>query len=738
MTLGLPEAVIAWLTARYGDKALQGAGRLILGDDQQRVLGRVVSDAIRETVDHLTDGRPDCDREYLLIVLMREETPAKLHIDDMPTLNAVVLDWITSLNEPGYDGGQGVLDLNGIDADELTALLTLEIILGVTQDALHGGPLTPIVQYWNFERLLALAEPQGRAVEEAQRKLETIEHMLSELHARPSLAKSLGTVGLSTDASQIPRPSELHLVARTRLISTGEKLLADKSNILCIWGGPGVGKTVLARQIARRLAPENAIETIRLGNSRTFCMDIAAIALRSGQPAETWSEAACLLHLRQILLESRGKRIFIVDNVTSADEAFAIVPDGAKALTIITSRELLDRQDIAELRVDEFDEHESMLAVESLLPTIDHSKAAKLGDILSRHPLAIDHVCRYCANIMSGTVDTAIAALQEDPIRAFSAMEDGNSAEPRLIETYRNTLDSLEGSTTLTVLDAFLWLGSSGLVRHEIFLPFLRHLFPGSLGEIQINAAGDELERRGLLDEREGALVMHPLTFDVLRRLRPQTVTTMLVQFFEFLSEHPHDNDYIAILSKELERGAIAWPETSPEAPNWLLCLDEQTWVKFSRRRVNGRKRTEATLYDVRPNAVWEFTGKSSPARISFSESKKFCQAIRLYNLSADCLYFHDPADVHISEPDSHGHTLVPTLEQDQDGVAQALCGKRWVPQTIRTEGLPNCPRCQELRELRSKAPYSKGCLHWEQGKGRPCSFCGRSRKEAACLTVVC
>jgi hypothetical protein len=251
MALDLVNALLSWLTARYGDALLAGAKRGALGDDQQRAFRRIVSDAINRTVETVAQDQTADQRDFLIAVL--REHPERLEdLESLQDLAAVLRAFVATLDEPPDLGQAGALGALSIDPASLAEALTEEIGLGVTQDARVGGPLAPLVTDANFARLLSLGAEAQTLLAEINAKVDAITNELGGRGAPITINNFVG--GWHRLADSYLDPSRLRatilqepFTGRQWLLSEIEAFIeANDRGYFIIQADAGTGKTAFA------------------------------------------------------------------------------------------------------------------------------------------------------------------------------------------------------------------------------------------------------------------------------------------------------------------------------------------------------------------------------------------------------------------------------------------------------------------------------------------------------------
>jgi AAA ATPase domain len=238
-------ALLGFVVSSLGQALLSGATRAILGTPVERALRGAFSSAIDTAADDLTDspGQRGILRDALR--RPRRELARPEAFADLPQLVGVWLDVVDEHTAPGWLAAQGV------DRLRLAESLHAQICREVIANGLSGGPLQPLAEHTNFQRVFGLSQ-------EILQQLRPVREMLEEL--------------LRVQRQQAGRDDQLDSVAegaRTLIDDraatfTGRQYLCRQideiigtpdfpSGYLLIVGEPGIGKTsLLAHLISER------------------------------------------------------------------------------------------------------------------------------------------------------------------------------------------------------------------------------------------------------------------------------------------------------------------------------------------------------------------------------------------------------------------------------------------------------------------------------------------------------
>src|SRR5690348_11461713 len=131
MIFGSPDilnALLGWLTAKYGDALVSATGSRILGSRQERAFGRIVDSAIEKSVDSAGKSLTSGQRKQLAKII-REHRPGISDVGDFAKIGDLVHHLIGTIAE---------LDPLRVDRSYLADTLAFWITDGVARDAISG------------------------------------------------------------------------------------------------------------------------------------------------------------------------------------------------------------------------------------------------------------------------------------------------------------------------------------------------------------------------------------------------------------------------------------------------------------------------------------------------------------------------------------------------------------------------------------------------------------------------
>jgi hypothetical protein len=98
--------------------------------------------------------------------------------------------------------------------------------------------------------------------------------------------------------------------------------------------------------------------------------------------------------------------------------------------------------------------------------------------------------------------------------------------------------------------------------------------------------------------------------------------------------------EYRNLIRQEAKVGGQLFGPVAAGGRREFFCLDENTWVWHEEwADETGVRHAVTTRYDVRPNGILKAQDKRPYQYIGYDESKRFFQAVSLYNQQVDTAF---------------------------------------------------------------------------------------------------
>lgn len=441
------------------------------------------------------------------------------------------------------------------------------------------------------------------------------------------------------DISSVSPAADPDLIVRHQYIVEvlGRVVSEDKRhfNCVCIWGEPGTGKTVLADQVARTLKYE-PVARLRAGNPDVFQDDLSAFFVTEGIEPGNWNESDRRAHFKHHLSKSSPGRlkteIVIIDNVDNETLLDQLVPPDPRVPTFITMRHRPRDSRISHVELADFSEAEACTFIRRHIDGADTDVRA-LARVLGCRPLALDHAVRFIHEAPGFSLRELVQALTVDLQSNLALLTPPERPEQNLIQLYKLVLTSLaDNQSALDLLHAFLAIaGKSGIEYRGSLLLFMQHHPREPHDRLYYYAGIQSSARLGLLredadprDEENVLLVMHPLTYRILRDLEAPVVFRIEGDYFDVLGsleidehEQPQELQRAVALAQLRHWAGLVGRQVAPPGYVYFRVVDEETWIAVREAPdEDGVIQQYTVRYEVYPDRFYKLDyrdGRRSP-----------------------------------------------------------------------------------------------------------------------------
>lgn len=400
-----------------------------------------------------------------------------------------------------------------------------------------------------------------------------------------------------TDASTDDPP----LIDRREYMDVIQAYIDADQLLVCIWGEPGTGKTVLAEQVVRTLAQNEPVVRLRAADPDILRDDIVDLLIAEGMEPTNWSEPYSHSMLRRALESLPRCKAVILDNVDDEELIWRLVPKSPHVPVLITMRNEPQTADIKKLELHDFTEQQACIFIDRYLNDLKDKERLALARVLGCRPLALDHAVRFVRYTDSVTVHDLIVKLATSVAEGLDLLTHPADHTRNLVILYKLILEGVAGEpTTQHVLDSFLAIaGKGGMEDRDLLYFFMQSGLGGASDPIRFNSGLRALAVRGLLREerhqgrRNGdrLLVMHPLTYDLLRDLRAPVPFEIEYRYLEFLTSDEVEESFTGSISSGIAHAwlrrqllGIASKLDLPHHWKSFSNIDDRTWIAVCRQ----------------------------------------------------------------------------------------------------------------------------------------------------------
>lgn len=314
--------------------------------------------------------------------------------------------------------------------------------------------------------------------------------------------------------------------------------------IVCIWGEPGTGKTVLAEQAAILIAQSRPILKLRPADANVLRDDIVDVLITEGLEPTNWGDSYCRAALRHALSGQPKSGVLILDNIEDEELVWQLIPKLPPIPVLITMRNEPQNPEIKKVELFSFTEKQACAFITGYLNNSDEAGTLALARVLGCRPLALDHAVRFIHQSSDVTIHDLVTKLRTNITEGLNLVTSPADHARNLINLYKAILAFVVyDQTALRLLDNFLAVaGKGGMEDRELLYLFMQSEFGGSSDRVRLAAGRRTLAMLGLLREESShghrtkpLLVMHPLTYDILRDLRIPVPFEIEYKYLEFI-----------------------------------------------------------------------------------------------------------------------------------------------------------------------------------------------------------
>jgi tetratricopeptide (TPR) repeat protein len=536
------------------------------------------------------------------------------------------------------------------------------------------------------------------------------------------------------------------LIARDEYLARLRGHIDTGNRIICIWGEPGTGKTMLAKQFAVQIDSHTPALTIRVppvleaptAESLLFRQDLTEALIAEGLEPTNWSLEYALARFRARVGEKPRAKAVVIDNVQGEELIWQLIPPQPNVPVIITMQSRPQSQTIACEELHGFTEAQAYEFISCQLPDENKQEAVDLARTLGYRPLALEHAVLFIKESPDISVRSLTHRLAIQVTDTLAAVTPPEQRERNISRLYELILVSLlEYEPGKVLLDTFLGMaGQNGVDLRESVFAFMQSEYGGSHDRLYFRTGLRELLQRGLLREQDVSepltsartsppvveLSMHPLTYRILHGLRGRAPLEIETRYLDYIRATDLETSDSASGTGRIRAWAVQQfmnlaQEGLPDGWLSLRAVDDHTWVAVQEPPEGAGSRepytvryaigAEGSLYKLNYHAgQWseldaeEIRTLRLTVLVFAERGRPEFTLLASESTSTDGPQVPEARlDPEETLQDDYGHSPIDPVSVKyyiRHGIALwVLCGKRFIPTSVR--GTVNCPDCKRI-----------------------------------------
>jgi adenylate kinase family enzyme len=376
---------------------------------------------------------------------------------------------------------------------------------------------------------------------------------------------------------------------------------SDK-RIICIWGEPGTGKSVLASHIAEGcgLNPYKVI-TLRAAESASLHYDVVEALSELGLKPENWSDTYCQVVFKKMIATLPTCHLLVIDDLAVETDLWKVVPTEPKVPVVVTMRNQPSHLAIVSEELHDFTELQARDFMRLRLQSYQEVEAMRLARTLGYRPLALDHAVLFLNDCPDIEPLDLTRKLVEDISEGLEIVASPADRDRSLTRLYQVILSSVvEIDAAKEVLDSVIGIsGKTAEADLEAVFYYMNNKPSEPRERFFFRSGLRVLARRGLLRESKTVnstgnvtrtLSMHQLTYELMRSFRGIIPFTIETEWYDLLLRE--ETGYLHPgFSKGLIRAwlirceMLAVREFLPGGWLYISCIDKLTWLVVREER---------------------------------------------------------------------------------------------------------------------------------------------------------